>query len=266
VRVRASEVPLVRVVDVGVSKNHVRLVVLAIVLQCGDRALSNPSTSPAPHPPITAAPAPHPVHLHPNRPSEPRIPLRAPVLPVHSQPSSPLLGAIVRAVRPVYVSAERGAKRDPDTHTAFPLGELRIDSSWNRCRSPHSFQSMGKVAMMMKRPIAECGTTESAADGRAIDVRGAARDTGAVVLDDLDGSTRHPARKTATCRAPKVTSTIITVTKVARRPPWSGTHTPDAGKKDRLGAGTAAAGEPPAGGMRERAPANVAWRKPCASA
>ncbi len=125
---------------------------------------------------------------------------------------------------------------------------------------------MGKVAMMMKRPIAECGTTESAADGRAIDVRGAARDTGAGVLDDLTGSTRFPARASASCRAPKVTSTIITATTVARRRPWSGSHTPDTGQEDKRDASTAVAGQLPAGSMGERAPRGVAWRGSIASA
>ncbi len=214
------------------------------------RAL-NDTVTPSPNPPpalVTALPSPA---SSPPLPPPSAIPLAR--SPPHPPPVPPPLAAVV------YVTAEPGTSVESVTHTAASPYELpRMDSARrnafvstpsarsetpafarNRCQKPHSDLPVDNDATMRARYMIECGITATAADGLAIVSRGATRDTGAGVLGNLDGSPRLRARKPASCRAPSFITTMFTSTTVARRRPWSGSHTPDAGKDTRHDAGAA---------------------------
>ncbi len=271
VRVLTGVVPLVRaVLAVGMDGWRVTVTCNAGVHARGRGDLGIPSPSPSP--------------LRASAASTAILPLRTPILLVR-EPLPPFrtTANIVCSAGVVCVSAKRGARRHPDTHTTIHHGELRIDSrrrnaavsssnlagstnaetpafAWNRCRTPNSTIRRGKIMEESSRPTVEYDSADSAVDELVIDFRRAARDMGVGAFGDLTGSTSFPAKAPASCRALEDTFTIFIAIPVARRRPWSDSHTPDTGKVDGGGSAAARAGEVRAVGTGARAPKIVSMQ------
>ncbi len=223
----------------GVGSTIVGETVSVLLPVACDSALS---TAPSPQLLPIASPLPLLGSLHPTASN---LLLRA---------SCPSRHSIARRGQVVCVSAKRAASRNPDTHTTVRQVDTPMDSrhrnaavsptkfvgdtdaetpafAWNPCHLPYSSAFRARAEEKCNESTAEYDSAESAVDDLAINFHGATRDTAVGVCGDLIGTNNFPAKTPASCRALDVTFTIFITIHIARRCPWSGTHTPDAGQE-----------------------------------
>ncbi len=202
--------------------------------------------SPAPPPylpqlPLAETPTPILSSLHP------------PASTLLHRASSPPHNAIEGRCQVVCVSAKFAAKVDPDTHTTSVqvvsakdsrLGNAAVSPTKNEgstnvetpafarnpWNSPHSVTVRARSEGKSIKATTEYDSADSAADDLVISFHRTTRDTAVGVCGDLIGTSNFPAKTPATCRVLDVTFTIFIAIQIARRCPWSGTHTPDAGQ------------------------------------